>query len=374
MARRLGRCKFEFGLLGMLGLVPTLILSQAPSPAAVQVPEALACSTCSIALQYRFPLRGRGIDLSLVGLPNAVRMDAAGRIWVLQPQELPLVFDSTGVLIATVGQKGQGPGEFRAPTDIIPVDRDSTVVVDLFNARATVIGPDLKPVRFVSSNHSLKGVVVLAWPSKVVANGVLRTPASAGWPLHRVSFAGAAVELLSSFGLGDGAVLPDERPATQIVARSRSPNTFWSADRNRYRVSLWSETGTLLQSFERSPPWFKAQSPTLGNWDTPPSPVIAGIWEDTAGLLWVFANVPRASWKEAWPARRSSELSVRQVAFEKLFQTRVEVIDPRTRRVLARQLYDEFVFDVLPGPRAVSYVVDDLGVPSILVTRFNLVR
>lgn len=52
-----------------------------------------------------------------IGEISGLAIDAAGRVYVADMQEPRiLVFSSDGKLISTIGRKGQGPGEFTAPT------------------------------------------------------------------------------------------------------------------------------------------------------------------------------------------------------------------------------------------------------------------
>ncbi|MFN8653703.1 MAG: 6-bladed beta-propeller [Gemmatimonadales bacterium] len=53
----------------------------------------------------------------LIGEISGLAIDAAGRVYVTDFQEpRVLVFATTGEHLATIGRKGQGPGEFQAPT------------------------------------------------------------------------------------------------------------------------------------------------------------------------------------------------------------------------------------------------------------------
>jgi hypothetical protein len=56
-------------------------------------------------------------DVAPIGEISGLAIDAAGRIYLADMQEPRiLVFSSAGKLLSTIGRKGQGPGEFTAPT------------------------------------------------------------------------------------------------------------------------------------------------------------------------------------------------------------------------------------------------------------------
>lgn len=58
-----------------------------------------------------------GSSTAPIGEVSGLAVDAKGRIYVTDTQEPRiLVFDADGKLLATIGRKGQGPGEFTAPT------------------------------------------------------------------------------------------------------------------------------------------------------------------------------------------------------------------------------------------------------------------
>lgn len=76
-------------------------------------------------------------------LVNTVRELADGRVLVADPLGNVLVrLDRTLQRAETLGREGGGPGEYRQPDAVWPLPGDSTLLVDLGNARLTVIAPD----------------------------------------------------------------------------------------------------------------------------------------------------------------------------------------------------------------------------------------
>ncbi len=77
---------------------------------------------------------------SLVG---GLRELSDGRVMVADPLGQALVIADLAAGVAdTIGGVGQGPQEYRQPDALLPLPGDSTLLVDLGNARLTVIGPD----------------------------------------------------------------------------------------------------------------------------------------------------------------------------------------------------------------------------------------
>jgi hypothetical protein len=97
---------------------------------------------------------------------------------------------------------------------------------------------------------------------------------------------------------------------------------------------------------------------------------------DSSGLLWVFASVPSDTWPSAWPAALPGlvELSTSSIAFEKLYHTAIEVIDPSINRVIARSFLDSWIVEALPNRRAVTYSVDVAGGRHFSVVSLSLDR
>ena len=60
------------------------------------------------------------------------------------------------------------------------------------------------------------------------------------------------------------------------------------------------------------------------------------------------------------------------MAFEKLYSTTIELIDPVEARVLARRTIDQWVIAALPGRRIATYVVDRDGIPRVEISQIEL--
>jgi hypothetical protein len=87
------------------------------------------------------PAQARAVEpFSLV---NTVRELSSGEVLVADPLGGTLVMlDPTLQRATPLGREGGGPGEYRQPDAVWPLPGDSTLLVDLGNARLTVISPE----------------------------------------------------------------------------------------------------------------------------------------------------------------------------------------------------------------------------------------
>ncbi len=103
------------------------------------------------------------------GLIGGVRELSDGRVLVADPLGGALFRLDAGLRqIQKLGTEGEGPGEYRQPDGLWPIGDDTSLLIDLGNARLTVVGPDgalgdSSPI--VLSGGSGPGGMTLAIPS-----------------------------------------------------------------------------------------------------------------------------------------------------------------------------------------------------------------
>lgn len=200
-----------------LGFAAGASPSGAAGPVQTYVPEAVACSDCRVEVKTLVEIGAPDGPASLPGGPLHVRQDGRGRYWVVVPEEPPMVFDSEGQYVTTVGRRGEGPQEFGLPIDVIPLPGDSVLVLDNRLKRASVVGPDLQIVRTIPVPlHVLISGTAASWPDNVILNGLLYDAARAGWPLHSISFETSPPEITASFGANHGELRPGDIARSSI--------------------------------------------------------------------------------------------------------------------------------------------------------------
>ena len=339
------------------------------------IPDTPSCARCEVRIASRIELV-ESDAAPFVAMPNAVRMDSRGRLWVLQPLELPQVYAPTGRFLATVGRKGAGPGEYRMPFEAFSTPGDSVVVLDAGNSRGTVLDPELSPTRYFRMPWGAKPVVVVKWPSSILGAALIRTPAAAGLPLHRFDVSEAEMTVTASFR-HDGDVLRPSESAVNYIPVLATGGRLWTAERNRFRLTEWTVEGRVLRGVARAPAWFPTiANPGWGNRTTAPPPAIAGMALEGSDRLWVVISRPKDSWPRAWPAHSGSRGEIRSsdVRTDLLYESVLEIIDVAAGTVIARTVLPEYVIDLLPDRRAVVYSTAEDGTRSLAVITLVVTR
>jgi hypothetical protein len=131
----------------------------------------------------------------------------------------------------------------------------------------------------------------------------------------------------------------------------------------------------VVRSINPKAPWFVGNAKSIiGTPDIPPSCVVTGMREDEDGLLWVFVSVPGPHWRDAWAnvPRGRSEISMKQFGIDKLWTTVIEVIDPRTLRLIAHEKLAEWAVSPLSDHRLAVRRFDADGAPQVAIFQLTL--
>ncbi|MGH7470688.1 MAG: hypothetical protein ACRENP_22295 [Longimicrobiales bacterium] len=338
-----------------------------------RIADELSCARCTISLR-RIATVGANDGPGTLRGPSRIKLDGAGRYWVIHPPDMSLVFDSTGKLFNTPFRMGLGPNEFASSALPIPLPGDSTLAIDLSAGRATVLSPDLRAVRTIPIQQPIGSSIVLRWPDLVVINGYVASRSGRVEPLSTVTFAGGTVRMVRSFGKHPGEELPQIWEVRASLVRAR--DQVWEVPNTRYRLTLWDTTGAIVRVLERRPSWFSEPTTQSGGPDRPPGPVVSGLAMDEQGLLWVVINVAAPTWRDAWPkiSAGTREVPSDAIQREKMYRTIIEVIDPRSARVVARTSLDDYVVAAFPGRKAAIYYTDADGTPHFSIVQLSLER
>ncbi len=366
-------------VLTHVAIVPWRSLASAQ---VVSIPNEPTCSRCTITTEVIATV-GTADGPGALGAVPGIEGDANGRYWVFNGPEAPLVFASTGQFLTRVGRTGSGPGEFRMPYTVWSLPGDSVAVIE-GGGRVSVFDPALKFVRnFMIPILDPLGTLILDWPKRIVVNGQIRTSDRLGWPFHALDVSGQVTRITRSFGPGDGKVLPGSqgRLAMRHQLARASSGAYWSAAAYTYTVSRWDSNDELVTTFERRPVWFAQPSDGLpGGPEKPASPRLLGAREAPDGLLWIYVLVPAPTYARAWRQvaadlkRGVTEIPASKIDYEFLYNTRVEVIDPNSRRVVTSTLLDGPVRAVMPnGLIAIPNTTPD-GWIQIRIVRLRLTR
>lgn len=290
-----------------------------------------------------------------IGRPVAVAEDRRGRLYVVSEESSYriVVFDSMGSHLRTLGVEGAGPGEFRSIVALQIGRGDILRVFDDRNARITVLDPEGQLAGTIPFVGYVTATAELADGQIVVAGLIGQDTSSA--PLHLIDRSGAVT---ASFG--EPYAQRDHRTfyASRRVVASAADGSIWAATPLTYRIERWS-SGKLDRIVERDDEWFPARSiPGPVTPERPPDPEIRAIQEGRDGLLRILVTVGEPQWAEGLGDRasRTPEGDYHPIEdVDRVFGTRIEVIDPASSSVVAEMETEEWLFAFLRSDLAVSY-------------------
>lgn len=146
---------------GATGLLSALLIFTAP------LQGALGQESGELALDLRFP--------DAFGRVGPLRELSDGRVMVADPLGRVLtVIDLTTGTGETLGRTGAGPQEYAQPDAVYALNGDTTLLVDLGNARLTVVAPDGTFLRTIPmSQRTTSGALVVTLPRGVDQAGRL---------------------------------------------------------------------------------------------------------------------------------------------------------------------------------------------------------
>jgi hypothetical protein len=300
--------------------------------------SSLACDTCSIQLTAIATL---GADSDSVGF-DAFATLASG------PEHELLVapvgggssigrYARDGRLLGTVGRAGHGPGEFEGVRRVVRGRSDSLLVLD---DRLTVLTPTFAFVR----SANLPAEIASADELVVLANGsvVLNGRGPKVPPLVLVT---PALDHSRAIDLPMTDRAPPGADRSYALTRDGSGG-FWAA-RAAYRYELLhvDSSGTLRDSLTPFSSWYESwtydPASRRNSTQSPPHTRIGGIWRDAAGRLWVIGASADRNWKPVQRAGRVAEAAIPSLStWSTLFDSHVDVIDPKDGSVVASRAYD----------------------------------
>jgi hypothetical protein len=289
--------------------------------------------------------------------------------------ELISVFDAGGRPAYKIGKVGQGPNEYRLPW-LLDVRGDTAWVADAVNARLTKV--QLSVNRELSSTLlpelAMGPTDLLLEPGgALVAAMTIRNSEAIGFPVHRYDKTGNRV---LSFGTVEPFYRPDQpRQLMRRIAQSHDGG-LWAAHLTKYVIERYDRENRLVQTLVRAAEWFpgdhgQGPAPTPPNEPVPPQTFIHEVLEDRHGLLWVVSLVPDANWRKAVGQVDSGpRLRWRILDVNGYQDSRIEVLDPATGRLVVSAIIDEVVINLLTDSTVsvatVRYTRD--GVPQVAIS------
>jgi hypothetical protein len=302
--------------------------------------------------------------------PRHVITDVRGRYWAVHKGVS--VFNADGTIARALVATGAGPGEFGSYGLVAAATADSMLILDAANNRATLLSLDFYPGRMIPTvggpGGASKGLSVLHWPDTVVYSGSVLTREFLNFGLHTISFDGSRASLSKSFGDVD-------RGRTEYRITNAHAGHVWSVKSNEYVLQKLNGRGEAVDSIRLRPAWFKGISATpMGGPQKKPTGFIRGIEQDSSGLLWVILQLAADDWQSAWSKdipKNATEIRQGDIDDDKLFHTRVDVIDPRGKRVVGSLALPGRAVGPLPDRRLAMSAPTPGGVPRVMILQLK---
>lgn len=307
------------------------------------------CAACDLELVHVATLGTTTDPISPSHFQIGASRDSRGRYYVAPMADLAVVgvYDSSGKFLRTVGRSGAGPGEYGFIMRAEVLKGDSLLVLDVANSRITLLSPEYAPIRSIP----MHGRYIRAFRisrDEFLVYGDVRSAAAAGFPLHIVANDGRVVR---SFGSLKPEVSRDRPQAHLRHVAIGSDGDPWTLRYDRYELEKWQLSGSLAHAISRNASWFPPwdYSQTVSH-ASPPKAVSVDLWSDEAGMLWSMIRVPSARWT---PYPRKPGVREPPMAplgyFDESTDTIIEVLDPKSGRLLVSKRYEQYFFGQANG-------------------------
>jgi len=351
----------------MVGIAHRPVYSQAR----VIVPSAPTCSQCSIVLTPILKI-GEADGEGVIGRPRTVTRDRQGRHYAVfeEMRGTVSVFDARGRYVRTIGRSGGGPGEYMSIQMIHAKRGDTLLAFDPRNQRLTFILPTGQAVRSVRSIINPISLAELE-SGDIVVSGHFPDANRIGYPLHLVDSTG---EVTRSFGAETPVYGPGMFYQFQRYVAAARGSRVWASHHMQYVIELWDTAGHRVLELVRQAAWFPPQTAQRQMTpSTPEYPTIRAIREDGQGRLWVLIRMNSPDYHQylGEPIGSPEGPYYPITDIDRVFMTRVEVIDVQTGRVYASGDATGILLGFLGGD-IIGYREDDGGVPRLVVWRAQI--
>lgn len=362
------------GVVVALMFLPTTRSAQTTATVA----DAPTCLTCRITAARVSVLQVGPQVPELVSKPYSMARDSKGRVILAfdgAPGNHLLLYGPSGAFIQTVGRGGAGPGEYRAAMYVSFGPGDTAYVFDVRNARVTILSPAMTYIRSAPIPPWIFSTAVTKAGTIAISSGIPDAE-RVGKAFHTFDRVG---NQLKSFGFTDATVISGRGALAISWIAASADGGFWASTQSRdFVVSKWTDDGQMLLRLNRQSSLVpKTDEPKV--WFTksrPPSPYVRSLAEDSDGRIWVEIVAPDPNWQRgvSFDGNARGELAtLAQVNdYDKAFDTVIEIIDPVSRSVVARQRFDECFSLLLGQNRIAKSILQDDGSFRVEVYQLHL--
>lgn len=309
-----------------------------------------SCPSCEIRIEQSVPL-GSPDDPVFPKWGARVFEMADGRFLTMpnHTRGTIAVYNSAGRQVTSIGREGSAPGEFTGTAVEFAFSPAADGGVHVYDPGLQRITQFSTALRIVDTVPAPKGhdFLMLTNGGRVFSAFVF-TRDRVGMPLHVIDNGGH----VRSFG--NESAEPYTRAKHDLLRAALSParsrQAFWAfrSSAPHIDIQLWTEDGARLDRFQSSPSWMPGSDPTAAPGSGPPPSRLMDVHEDTSGRLWILAAVPDRNFSEEAMSRDPTRVPDDT---SKLFDTVIEVIDLKSRQVLARSRSDNVISGFLEDGR-----------------------
>lgn len=262
-----GRLAFSILLFSFLALqVGGALAAEAPR---VENPATPAQGTHKVELEELWRVGGEDDEENIFGIVNRALVDQDNNIFLLDAQLAQVsVFSPGGELIKTLGREGDGPGEFRGPTDMCFLPSGDLGVVQAFPGKVIKLGMDGTPAGTWQLGDPAAGgfFIMRALKSEggvVVAGGTEQHVDQTEGKITRRNFVGALAEdgtLAHTYTEAEHIMDMNDLKLDELVVIespdrrydvSSEGKTVVAIPRYGYEISVFDKAGQLERVFTR---------------------------------------------------------------------------------------------------------------------------
>jgi hypothetical protein len=201
----------------------------------------------------------------LLGVVSQITSDDGGTLYVLDAQlNQVVVFSPEGKYIRSIGREGDGPGEFRRPTDLFLTSDGNVAVIQRMPGRIVLLTPEGEPVGDMRVPRPENDGTLMFGGGRLAAKNVVlnvntfaRRDAGFSTTTSLVAIDPDGNLVATYFDKRDendfaNLVFDEKKSGLGLVWNvDRDGRVFMSDDFDAYRFQVWNPSGSLARVVER---------------------------------------------------------------------------------------------------------------------------
>ena len=197
-----------------------------------------------------------------VGAVSGLEADSKGNIYVLDSyDDKVLKFDPAGNYLTSIGGKGQGPGEFQAPTRILVDGQDRLYVQDIMRMALFVFSADGKFLKGINGpGIILRGCQISLNSHADIICGYEALPAMDEKQVYAIARFDSAFKPVRAlyerpggftFKMVNGRLIEAPRFTPEVIWAVGPEDRLYVSSNDSYDIRILSAAGALIKNFRR---------------------------------------------------------------------------------------------------------------------------